>query len=145
MTQIWLNTMILSHITSSPIHKLCTVCFATVGQKLAKGTNSSLHHQILFKSQDIQIKNKFLSQKSTKIIQDNSYKYMQWKVNLTENLDCRHLEKILNIFSEYLHLQVAINMNYQSISTTWWTCFLIKSITNIKEKTLHKFILKSEV
>lgn len=23
-----------------------------------------------------------------------------------------------NIFSEYLHLQVAINMNYQSISTT---------------------------
>lgn len=84
-------------------------------------------------------------QKSTKIIQDNSYKYMQWKVNLTENLDCRHLEKILYIFSEYLHLQVAINMNYQSISTTWWTCFLIKSITNIREKTLHKFILKSEV
>lgn len=59
---------------------------------------------------------------------------MQWKVNLTENLDCRHLEKILYIFSEYLHLQVAINMNYQSISTTWWTCFLIKSITNIREK-----------
>lgn len=118
MTQIWLNTMILSHITSSPIHILCTVCFATVGQKLAKGTNSSLHHQILFKSQDIQIKNKFLSQKSTKIIQDNSYKYMQSKVNLTENLDCRHLEKSLYIFSEYLHLQVAINMNYQSISTT---------------------------
>lgn len=57
-------------------------------------------------------------QKSTKIIQDNSYKYMQSKVNLTENLDCRHLEKMLYIFSEYLHLQVAINMNYQSISTT---------------------------
>lgn len=70
---------------------------------------------------------------------------MQWKVNLTENLDCRHLEKMLYIFSEYLHFQVAINMNYQSISTTWWTCFLIKSITNIREKTLHKFILKSEV
>lgn len=43
---------------------------------------------------------------------------MQLNVNLTENLDCRHLEKILHIFSEYLHLQVAINMNYQSISTT---------------------------
>lgn len=43
---------------------------------------------------------------------------MQSKVNLTENLDCRHLEFFFNIFSEYLHLQVAINMNYQSISTT---------------------------
>lgn len=75
---------------------------------------------------------------------------MQSKVNLTENLDCRHLEKILNIFSEYLHLQVAINMNYQSISTTWWTCFLIKSITNIREKNIaqiyfEKWSLKTNI
>lgn len=141
MTQIWLNTMILSHITSSSIHILCTVCFATVGQNWLRELTPHCTIKFSLRVKTSKLKTNFF-QKSTKIIQDNSYKYMQSKVNLTENLDCRHLEKMLYIFSEYLHLQVAINMNYQSISTTWWTCFLIKSITNIREKTLHKFIFE---
>lgn len=70
MTQIWLNTMILSYITYSPIRRLCIVCFATgLGNQILTAPSNSLLESTHPNE------NKSLS-KSTRIIQDNSYKYM---------------------------------------------------------------------